>query len=163
MIKIFLSRIFLLYLHIQIKKLKIKKMGNLFEKAKEKGVKKSVEKHEIVNVDGIEEDLKKMIKLDADIAELQAERTVLHSNVKEKGMEAFVKTYNNKGAFPGTLKITSGNMFYQFIPKDAYLKIDEDRSKELVKKYGKDIVIENSVFKFNNVLVQKYSDVLSGI
>ena len=138
-------------------------MANLFDKAKVNGVKKAIEKHEVVNVEGLEKDLKRMIELDAKIKALQAEHVILHSGIREKGVKVFIETYNNKKSFPGTLKITSGNMNFQFIPKDAYLKIDEDRSKELIKKYGKEVIAETSNFTFNNILVQKYSDVLSDL
>ena len=48
-----------------------------------------------------------------------------------------------------------------FLPTDMYIKIDEERSEELKKKYGEDIVTEKTVYTMDTELVDNYVDIIS--
>jgi len=139
-------------------------MANLFDKSKAKATKAKVDKHEVIEISAsYEKDLERMSEIDAKIAELTAEKTVLDSGVREEAKSAMINLYNQKNAFPGSVKIASGNKSFLFITADRYLKIDEERSIELAKKYGEEIVTENTTFTLKPELVDKYGQVLSDL
>jgi len=137
-------------------------MANLFAAAKENGTSKTkVEKHEVVNMPKFSKTLEQMEKIDAQMAELAATREILDSEIREAGKAAMIKLYEEKGAFPGTLKIVAGERSFQFITSDKYLKVDKDRYAELVEMFGPEIAEEKTRFFFNNAILEKYQDVIS--
>jgi len=135
-------------------------MANIFDKAK-KAEPKKAEKHEIVNLPALEKSLTEMAEIDAQMAELEARRAILDSEVRDAGKEAMIELYNKKRSFPGTLKIIAGKMNFQFITQDRYKKIDEERSAELVKTYGENIVEEETIYSFNTAILMKHMDHIS--
>lgn len=134
---------------------------NMFDKAKKTGAKKKVEKHEVVNLPNLEENVSKLAELNAKIAELEAERATLDGEVREAGKEAMINLYNKKKAFPGTLKVVAGAASFQFITSDRYKKIDEDRYNELAEEYSEELVEENTKFSFNTTILMKHMDHIS--
>ena len=142
-------------------------MANLFDKSKVTTTIKKVEKHEVVTIaKTYEKDLVRMVEIDAklaELAELEAERATLDSGIREEAKTAMMKLYATKNAFPGTLKVIAGKKSFMFITSDKYIKIDEDRAKELKRTYGKDVVTETTVFILNSILVAKYAQVLSDL
>jgi hypothetical protein len=137
---------------------------NLFDKSKATATVKKAEKHEIVNISkGFEKDLERMAEIDAKMAELKAEKETLDSGVREEAKSAMIKLYSSKNAFPGTLKVIAGTRSFLFITSDKYITIDEEGAKELIKKYGKEIVTETTVFTLDSQMVEKYSQVLSDL
>lgn len=138
-------------------------MANLFDKAKATGATKKVEKHEVVNMPQFTETLKSIEEIDVQMAELQAKRELLDSEIREAGKEAMVKLYNSKQAFPGTLKIVAGERSFQFITADRYIKLDVDRFNELIENYGSELVEENTRYFFNNAILEKHQDVISDL
>lgn len=135
-------------------------MANIFDKAK-KAEPKKAEKHEIVNLPALEKSLSEMAEIDVKMAELEARRAILDSEVRDAGKEAMIDLYNKKRSFPGTLKIVAGKMNFQFITQDRYKKIDEERSAELVKTYGENIVEEETIYSFNTAILMKHMDHIS--
>jgi hypothetical protein len=133
---------------------------NLFQTAKEKTPKK-VEKHEIVFLPELESTLSKMAQINEKMAELEAEKGILDSEIRDAGKEAFIKLYNSKKTFPGTLKVKAGEMGFMFITSDKYRMIDKERSNELKKTYGKEIVEEKTSFFFNNEILMKHMNHIS--
>ena len=140
-------------------------MANLFDKSKATATVKKAEKHEIVDLSkaGFEKDLERMAEIDAKMAELKAEKETLDSGVREAAKTAMIKLYSSKNAFPGTLKVVAGSRSFLFITADRYITIDEDGANELIKKYGKEIINENTIFTLDSQLVEKYSQVLSDL
>lgn len=137
-------------------------MANLFDKAKENGsTKTKVEKHEVVEMPKFAKTLEQIEKIDAQMAELAATREILDSEIREAGKNAMIKLYQEKDAFPGTLKIVAGERSFQFITSDKYLKVDKDRYAELVEMFGQEIAEEKTRFFFNNAILEKYQDVIS--
>jgi hypothetical protein len=135
-------------------------MANLFDKAKQSAPKKA-EKHEVVDIPEIESSVAKMVELNAKIAELEAEKAILDSEIREAGKDAMIKLYNTKKSFPGTLKVKAGETSFQFISQDRYKKIDEDRFALLAKTYGSAIVEEETVYSFNTAILMKHMDHIS--
>jgi hypothetical protein len=139
-------------------------MANLFDKSKAKATTKKAEKHEIVNISKeFGDSLARISKIDMELASLEAERVTLDSEVREEAKEAMAKLYQSKNSFPGTIKVLAGSHSFMFITSDKYIKIDEERGKELRKIYGNDCVSDTTVFTLNSALVEKYSDELSNL
>ena len=139
-------------------------MANLFDKSKKVAVAKKADKHEVVEIaKTFEADLKRMADIDAKMAELEAEKATLDLGVREEAKTAMANLYNQKNSFPGSLKVVAGSRSFLFITADKYIKIDEERAEELTKKYGKELVTENTVFSLNTAMVQKYSQVISDL
>ena len=138
-------------------------MANLFDKAKATGATKKVEKHEVVNMPQFTETLKTIEEIDVQMAELQAKRELLDSEIREAGKEAMVNLFNQKQAFPGTLKIVAGERSFQLITADKYIKVDVDRFNELSETYGPELVEEKTRYFFNNVILEKYQDTISDL
>jgi hypothetical protein len=137
-------------------------MANLFAAAKENGSTKSkIEKHEIVEMPQFAKTLKQLEDIDTKIAELAATRETLDSEIREAGKGAMIDLFEKKGFFPGTLKIVAGERSFQFITSDKYLKVDKDRYAELVEMFGQEVAEEKTRFFFNNVILEKYQDVIS--
>lgn len=137
---------------------------NLFDKSKATATVKKAEKHEILTISKeFEKSLERMAAIDAKMAELKAEKDILDLDVREAAKGGMINLYNQKKAFPGTLKIIAGTRSFLFITSDKYITIDEDGAKELIKKYGKEIITENTVFTLDSKLVEKYSQVLSDL
>lgn len=135
-------------------------MTNLFDKAKT-STKKSISNQEIVKIKGFEKTLKDLISIDKKIAKLQAQWSVLDSEIRETAKEKMISLYEKKKFFPGTLLIQSGEMEYQFITSDAYRMIDKDRAEELIEKYGKNLINKTTIFSFNSQILMKYQGIIS--
>lgn len=138
-------------------------MANLFEKAKTKTAKKAVEKHEVVNLPGLESSLKEMERINEELAALEAKKALIDVEVRDTAKQAMIDLYNQKKSFPGTLKIKAGEMEFQFITSDRYKKIEEEDYDELKEKYGDEIVEENTVFSFNTAILMKHMDHISDL
>lgn len=138
-------------------------MTNLFNKAKKVETKQKGSIHETINVSGIEDPLKRLNEIAEKTAELEAEKKMLNGIVKESSKKGMIELYNRKENFPGSLRVVDGNMEFLFITMDKYIKIDEDRAKELKEIYNKKIITENTVFTLNSKLVEKYSEILSDL
>ena len=138
-------------------------MANLFDKAKATGATKKVEKHEVVNMPQFTQTLEVINDIDIQIAELQAKRELLDSEIREAGKEAMLKLFNQKKAYPGTLKIVAGERSFQFITMDKYIKVDADRFNELNATYGSEVVEENTRYFFNNAILEKHQDTISDL
>jgi hypothetical protein len=50
-----------------------------------------------------------------------------------------------------------------FVPSDKYITINEDRANYLVETFGETAVEEKTTFAFDNEMVDKYGEVLSGL
>jgi len=135
---------------------------NIFDKAKKTGATK-VEKHEVVNLPELDGDLNKLADINAKIAELEAERAVLDSTIREAGKDSMISLYQSKKAFPGTIKVVTGSASFQFITSDRYKKIDEDRFAELAEEYSEDLVEESTKFSFNTAVLMRNQEVISSL
>jgi len=134
-------------------------MKNLFETAKEKTSK--VEKHEVVNLPELEQPLSRMAELNEKLAELEAEKAILDSQIRESGKQAMIDLYNQTQKFPGTLKVVAGTMQYQFITSDRYKKIDADGFSLLTEQYGEELVEKTTTFAFNTEVLMKHMEHIS--
>lgn len=137
---------------------------NLFTSAKSTASTKKADKHESVEISKFfEKDLARMAAIDSELATLEAERATLDAGVREAAKDSMIKLYQQKNAFPGTLKVVAGKQSFMFITCDKYIKIDEARATELSETYGEEVITEKTVYTLNPALVDKYGQVLSDL
>jgi hypothetical protein len=136
-------------------------MKDLFKNAKDNSTKKKVEKYEVVEIPILKNKLERINKINSDLANLEAEKAIIYSEIRNEALNNMIKLYNKSKKFPGTLKIKAGKMNFQFITADNYKKIDEDSFKDLSKKYNKDLVSEETKYFFNNEILMKYMNVIN--
>jgi len=119
------------------------------------------EENIVINIPEIESKLKELINLDKDIEEKQEKRSKLDLEIKEIVKNQMTNIYNSTKKFPGTLKIFSGNINFQFVTYDRYKNIDKEQYDLLQKTYGKVLVEENKIFSFNNSILLKHKNHIS--
>ena len=144
-------------------------MANLFAKAKAKGATapSKTEKTTVeINDPLFHNNLSRLAEVEAEISELGAEAGILKSEVKERGIQEFQKLYDSELKFPGSFNIKAvaeglHPSTFLFIAADRYIKIDEERFEELSKKYGEEIVEENTTYTMDSKLVEKYAEEIS--
>lgn len=143
---------------------------NLFKAAKEKGATASgaPKKTEVViNDPKFHLNLTRLVEVNRQIDELSAESAVLNGEVKERSISEFAKLYGETGKYPGSFNIVAEGMkkipsaSLMFIPTDKYIKIGEERYKELVETYGEEIATENTTYTMDGKLIEKYGELLS--
>lgn len=142
--------------------------GNLFDKARAKGVAKVEKKNDKLSVflsgEEIDTNLVKMVQLETQIDQLTAELEMSKGIVKNAAFKAFIDTYINTGGYPGSFIITTeSEASIMAVPMDKYIKCDEVRFNELQKTYGENVVTEKTEFVINPALLEKYGEVLSDL
>ena len=50
---------------------------------------------------------------------------------------------------------------FMFVPTDRYITINEERAEELKEEYGDEIVDEKTTFSFDDLMIEKYGEILS--
>jgi len=137
---------------------------NLFDKAKSVAEVKKTEKHTVVNLKPeFEESLIRMAKINTELADLETEKAVLDTEVREAAKLEMINLYDQKKIFPRTLKVVAGTMGFQFITSDKYITIDQERCEELRKTYGNGITNEETTYYFNTEILMKYQEVISDL
>ena len=145
---------------------------NLFAKAKGKAEpKKAAAKDEKVrvNIDSYEDSFDKMselAKLNEEIKTKTAMADILSQEIKEIGKTEFIRLATDTGKNPGSfmLEALKGEETAQvmFIAADKYISIKtEDEANILRDTFGEEIVTEKTEYKFNAVMLEKYSDIIS--
>jgi len=91
------------------------------------------------------------------LAELQEQYNTLELELKEKGTEIFLKSYDDNGEKPDNfiMKNTS-NQQIMFLVLDAYAKIDEASYKELQKEFGNGTCIKETVENIDDKIIKKH-------
>jgi hypothetical protein len=139
-------------------------MANLFKAAKANPEKKAASKEKVVvQVDYLSQEIERLAKIQEEIDALNAEAKLLHEQVKEAGVNEFINLFESSSKYPGSFNIESDNASVMFIPSDRYTKIDEERSNELIEKYGEGMVEESTTYIMDSALVEKYGDVISDL
>ncbi len=139
-------------------------MANLFKAAKANPEKKATSKEKVVvQVDYLSQEIERLAKIQEEIDALNAEAKLLHDQVKEAGVNEFINLFESSSKYPGSFNIESENASVMFIPSDRYTKIDEERSNELIEKYGEGMVEESTTYIMDSALVEKYGEVISDL
>jgi hypothetical protein len=144
---------------------------NLFNKAKAApgATASKAQKEEIVIKEPMfHQMLSRLADVNQEMDELKAEGGVLAAEVKARGISEMQKLYEENLRFPGSFQIKAvaegqNDASLLFITQDKYIKIDEERSEELSKKYGESIVDEETTFIMDSKLIEKYGEVISNM
>jgi hypothetical protein len=139
-------------------------MANLFKAAKANPEKKAASKEKVsVQADYLSQEIERLAKIQEEIDALSAEAKLLHEQVKDAGVNEFINLFESGSKYPGSFNIEAENASVMFIPSDRYSKIDEERSNELIEKYGDKIVEESTTYIMDSALVEKYGEVISDL
>jgi hypothetical protein len=112
-------------------------------------------------------DLARLAEVNQEIDALSAEASILAGTVKERSIKEFTKLYEANGKYPGSFNIRATGLKGQedaslmFIPTDKYIKIGEERYKELVESYGEGIAEEKTTYTMDAALIEQYGELLS--
>lgn len=147
-------------------------MGSLFEKAKKKAegttTKSGKQKAEVVlSNDADFAAIKRLQELNEQIASLEAEKAIVYGDVRQLGVDQFVKKYTEENRFTDSFKIVVRNSenndtaVFQLAPTDKYIKIDEHKAELLKKKYGETVIAEQTTYSLDNDMVDKHGETLS--
>lgn len=149
-----------------------KKGGSLFAKAKataetkttkqeDKKLRLNVADPEFFNKIQSLEILNDRMKADKAKADILSDE--VREVAKEKWAEQFEKTGKNPGSVMIESKVGLDTAQVMFIPQDKYITITPDKAEVLREEYGDAIVEENTVFSFDDEMIQKYGDVISAL
>ena len=97
----------------------------------------------------------------------KAKADMISDEVREVSKEKWAELYQKTGKNPGSVMIEakSGLDIAQvmFIPQDKYITINAEKAETLREEYGDDIVEESTTFSFDDVMIQKYGEILSNL
>ncbi len=146
-------------------------MASIFDKAKKNQVVKSAKKSDEkprVTIDNSEffDKIAELQVLNANLKRDKAKADLISDQVKELGMEAWTKMYEDQGKNPDTIMLENINedgdtAQAMFMVTDKYIKIDEARAEQLKETYGDNIIAEATTFAFDEKMLEKYADVIS--
>lgn len=147
------------------------KKASIFDKAKKNAVVKTAKKSDEkprVTIDNPEffDKIAELQVLNANLKRDKAKADILADEVKELGIEAWTKMYEDGGKNPDTIMLENVNedgdtAQAMFMVTDKYIKIDESRAEQLKEAYSDDIVTEETTFAFDAKMLEKYADVIS--
>ncbi len=142
---------------------------SIFAKAKKAAVVKTAKKDEkprvSINTPDFFDKIADLQELQENLKRDKAKADLLSEEIKEIGLESWIKMYEDQGRNPDTIMLESLNgsdtAQAMFSVTDKYIKIDEARSEQLKETYGEDIVTEETTFSFDPRLLEKYADIIS--
>ena len=151
------------------------KPTNLFATAKAKGATvsgKAKPEKLVVEIRDVlfHNQLSRLAEVNAELDTLSAESAILGQEVKERSIKEFQKLYTANYRNPESFviralpnKLTLPTASLMFIPTDKYISINKERAAELQATYGDSIVTATTTYEMNGALVEKYSEVISGL
>jgi len=143
-------------------------MENMFDTLAKTTVTKKEKKNNkpIIKIPGDEFDvnLNEFVKLKKELDDTKTKFTLVQSYIKDETIKRWFTLYNDNGSYPGSVLVTSDSeSSFMFSPSDKYITIDDERAKELIEKYGENIITKNIKFSFNSHLLEKYGGILSDL
>ena len=144
-------------------------MANLFTKSKKVAPVKDKAKDEKIHllVEGTEffDKIESLERLKENIKRDTARADMISDEVREISKEKWIEQYEKTGKNPESVMVEAKKGLdvgqVMFLPSDKYISINAERAEELTGKYGSEIVEEKTTFSFDNVMVEKYGDVIS--
>lgn len=145
---------------------------NLFDKAKKSATPKTTKaKDEKVRVRVNDADFFEKIQtletLQENMKRDKAQADMIADEIKEIGKVEWSNVYNKTGKNPGSIMLEAKDGLdtaqTMFVPSDKYITINEDRANYLVETFGETAVEEKTTFAFDNEMVDKYGEILSGL
>ena len=104
--------------------------------------------------------------IDSQITKLEKDSNEIKTKFKTLGNKKFIEIVEKIGERPKSIHIISTNdmddkIGILYTINDKYIKVDTKNQKQLMSKYGEDIIEENIVYKLNNEMLNKYADIIS--
>ena len=104
--------------------------------------------------------------IDSQITKLEKDSNEIKTKFKTLGNKKFIEFVEETGQRPKSIHIIATNdmddkIGILYTINDKYIKVDTKNQKQLISKYGEDIIEENIVYKLNNEMVNKYADIIS--
>lgn len=130
------------------------KKSSLFKTAKQApATAASKKKRERVEVDGIEDDIKKYDELKAIINNAKAEQEIIGGKLKSIGREKFLDLYVERGVRPANFDLADGSQNILLEVTDKYLKVEPDKAT-LLRQYD-GLLEEKTTYEFDSDLLEK--------
>ena len=101
--------------------------------------------------------------IDQKISELNAQKSMIQSTIKQYGKTEFINRYNKDKKRPVNFEIISADEKAKglFILQDKYINIDNETADMLSAKYGDDIIDEQETFSIDKGMLLKYEKVIA--
>lgn len=145
--------------------------GSLFTKAKKAApAKTSKAKEQKVRIPVEDPDffekVSKLEELQDTLKSAKAKADLITDELKGIAKEKWVELYQDTKKNPESVMIVQENTAgdtaqFMMVPSDKYITITEERAEELKDAYGDDIVDEKTTFAFDDVMIEKYGEILS--
>ncbi len=104
--------------------------------------------------------------IDSQISKLESNSNEIKTKIKTIGNNKFIEVVEKTCERPKSIHIIATNDMNDKIGilytiSDRYIKVDNKNKKQLITKYGNDIIEESIIYKLNNELFNKYADIIS--
>jgi hypothetical protein len=145
--------------------------GSLFSKAKKAAPAKPAKAKEQkvrIPVDDPDffEKVSKLEELNDTMKSAKAKADLISDELKGIAKDKWVELYQDTKKNPESVMIVQENEMgdtaqFMFVPTDRYITINEERAEELKEEYGDEIVDEKTTFSFDDLMIEKYGEILS--
>lgn len=145
--------------------------GSLFSKAKKAApAKTSKAKEQKVRIPVEDPDffekVSKLEDLNDTMKSAKAKADLISDELKGIAKDKWVELYQDTKKNPESVMIVQENAIgdtaqFMFVPTDRYITINEERAEELKDEYGDEIVEEKTTFSFDDLMIEKYGEILS--
>lgn len=145
--------------------------GSLFSKAKKAAPAKPAKAKEQkvrIPVDDPDffEKVSKLEQLNDTMKSAKAKADLISDELKGIAKDKWVELYQDTKKNPESVMIVQENEMgdtaqFMFVPTDRYITINEERAEELKEEYGDEIVDEKTTFSFDDLMIEKYGEILS--
>ena len=141
----------------------------LFAKAASKAPKTAKEKDQKTRITiedpSFFDKIEKLENLNDVIKSATAKKDMISDELRDIAKDKWCSLYDKTGKNPGSVMLENvkGEDCAQvmFIPQDKYISITEGRAEELREAYGEEIIEEKTTFSFDNLMVEKYGEIIS--
>ena len=145
--------------------------GSLFSKAKKAApAKTSKAKDQKVRIPVEDPDffekVSKLEELQDTLKSAKAKADLISDELKGIAKEKWAELYQDTKKNPESVMIVQENAVgdtaqFMMVPSDKYITINEERAEELKDAYGDEIVEEKTTFAFDDLMIEKYGEILS--
>ena len=105
-------------------------------------------------------DLHDLYDIQYNIKELTSQAGEIQARVKNSAILEFTKLYQSLEEYPGSFIMKDDVAQIMIVPSDKYIKINQEKAKELNTLFGEGITEEVKTYSTDAKLFAKYKDVL---
>ncbi len=134
-------------------------MSTLLQFATTVAPKKAASTKPVVKVDGMSAKLLRWSQVKNELDNLEGEKAMLDSQIKEVGVREWCKLYQAQKCRPESIILTGeAGGSVMVLPMDKYKACSADKAIELAHKYGDDVVEVSTHYSFNTELLNKHME-----